>query len=410
MSYLSNTTPNQLSVSQDASNRTRVSQSFTLHDGKLLNADSAFQFDTKGTGTGAFANNKYNMSVTAGQYLIRQTKRYAPYSSGKSQQVEETFDNFQVEANTVKRVGYFSSIATGVYDTNYDGFWLENDGTTIRLKAARDGVSTLDVAITSWSGYSQLAEYQSVANWANFTVVAFDFLWLGGAVLRFFVKTSNGFVLAHIFNYAGTTTDTFIKSPNQPLRYEIRSSTGTGSLRYICSQVSTEGSIDEVGFNNAGHSLMAGTGGINSQTVATIGTSYAVCGVRKAATHRDCTLKVSSHDLMVQSTADYIHYKLVLNPTLSAALTYTAIANSCAEVGVAGAVAAISITHTANTGRVLHEGLLSQGQPIPYGFLEKDFFSYLGCTIDNVMDEIVLIVTPLTANITLNGCLNWKEY
>ena len=408
MSYLSNTTPNPLNISQDASNRTRVSQSFTLHDGKLLNADSSLMFDTKGTGTGAFANNKYNMSVTSAQYLIRQTKRFAPYSSGKSQQVEETFDNFQVEANTVKRIGYYSSIATGVYDTNYDGFWLENDGTTIRLKAERDGVSTLNVAITAWSGYSQLAEYQNLANWANFTVIAFDFLWLGGAVLRFFVKTSNGFVLAHIFNYAGTTTDTFIKSPNHPLRYEIRSSTGTGSLRYICSQVSTEGSIDEAGFNNGGNSLL--TAGVPSQSVATIGTSYAICGVRKAATHRDCSLRVTSVDLMVQSNTDYLLYKIVLNPTLSAGLTYTAVANSCAEVGVAGAVTAISITHTAGTGRVLHEGLLSQGQPVPYGFLDKDFLSYLGCTIDNVMDEIVLIATPITAAITLNGCINWKEY
>ena len=408
MSYLSNTTPNPLNISQDASNRTRVSQSTTLHDGKLLNADSSLMFDTKGTGTGAYANNKYNMPVTSAQYIIRQTKRYAPYSSGKSQQVECTFDSMAVEANVVKRAGYFSSVATGVYDTNYDGFWLENDGTTIRLKAARDGVSTLDVAITAWSGYSQLAEYQTLSTWGNFTVVAFDFLWLGGAVLRFFVKTSNGFVLAHIFNYAGTSTDTFIKSPNQPIRYEIRSSTGTGSLRYICSQVSTEGSIDEAGFNNAGNSLLAG--GVNSQTVATAGTSYAVCGVRKQSTHRDCSLKITSADIMVQSTADYLKYDVILNPTLSAALTYTAVPNSCAEVGVAGALAAISITVTAGTGRVLHSGLLSQGQPVPFGTLDKDFFSYLGCTIDNVMDQIILVVTPLTTNITLNGCLNWKEY
>lgn len=408
MSYLSNTTPNPLNISQDASNRTRVSQSTTLHDGKLLNGDSSLLFDTKGTGTGAYANNKYNMPVTSAQYIIRQTKRYAPYSSGKSQQVECTFDSMAVEANVVKRVGYFSSVATGVYNTNYDGFWLENDGTTIRLKAARDGVSTLDVAITAWSGYSQLAEYQTLSTWGNFTVVAFDFLWLGGAVLRFFVKTSNGFVLAHIFNYAGTSTDTFIKSPNQPIRYEIRSSTGTGSLRYICSQVSTEGSIDGSGFNNAGNSLLAG--GVNSQTVATAGTLYAVCGVRKQSTHRDCSLNITSVDLMVQSTADYLKYDVILNPTLSAALTYTALSNSCAEVGVAGALAAISITATVGTGRVLHSGLLSQGQPVQFGTLDKDSLSYLGSTIDNVMDQIVLVVTPLTTNITLNGCLNWKEY
>lgn len=395
-------------ITYDASSRLRVSQSTTLHDGKLLNSDSSLMFDTKGTGTGAWANNKYNMSVTSAQYLIRQTKRFATYSSGKSQQIECTFDNMQVETNTVKRVGYFSSIATGVYDSTYDGFWLENDGTTIRLRASRAGTSTLDVAITSWSGYSQLAEYQNLANWANFTIIAFDFLWLGGAVLRMFVKTSAGFVLAHQFNYAGTTTDTFIKSPNQPVRYEIRSSTGTGSLRYICSQVSTEGSIDESGYNNACHSLMSA--GIPSQTIATIATSYAVVGVRKQAIHRDRALRVTGANLIVQSNSDYVYFEVVLNPTLSAPLTYTAITNSCSEEGVAGALAAISITHTAGTGRVLHNGFLVQGQPIASGQLERDFFSFLGCTIDNVMDEIVLCITPITANITLNGSIGWKEY
>jgi hypothetical protein len=393
-------------ISYDASARMRVSQSTKLHDGKLLNADSSLMFDTKGTGTGAYSNNKYNMSVTSAQYLIRQTKRFSSYSSGTSQQIQVTFDGFAAEADVTKRVGYFSSIATGVYDSSYDGFWLENNGTTITLKCARAGTETLSVAITSWSGYANLAEYQNVANWGNFTVVEFDFLWLGGAVLRMYVKTSNGFVLAHIFNYSGTATDTFIKSPNQPLRYEIRSSTGTGSLRYICSQASTEGSIDEGGFNNGGHSLL--TAGVPSQTVATIGTSYAVCGIRKKSTHRDNAVKVTNGDLIVQSGNDYIHYEVVLNPTLSTPLTYTSIANSCCEIGVAGAVTAISITATG--GRALLGGFLVQGQPIPYGLLEKDFFSFLGCTIDNVMDEIVLVVTPLTANITLNGALNWKEY
>ena len=399
-------TPNPVAISQDASNRTRVSQSTTQFDGKLLNTDSALIFDSKGTGTGSYAANKFDMSVTSGQYYIRQSKRFASYLAGKSQQVEITFDGFAAEANVTKRCGYFSSSATGVYDGSYDGFWLENNGTTILLKVARAGVETLSIPITSWSGYESLGDYQNIATWDNFTVVAFDFLWLGGAVLRMYIRTPSGFVLAHVFTHASTASDLMMLSPNHPVRYEIRSTTGSGSFRAICSQVSTEGSIEEAGYNNSGSSIL--TAGVESQTAATVGTAYALCGLRKKATHRDVLVQVVGAECMVRSVNDYLRWELVLNPTLSAPLTWTTLTNSPCELGVSGAVAALSITSTG--GRVLHSGYLSQGQPIPFGILDRDFLSSLGCTIDNVMDQIVLVVTPITATVELNGSLNWKEY
>lgn len=395
-------TPDFKSVSQDASNRTRVAQSLTLHDGKTLNADNVETWDNRGTGTGLFTGNKYNLSVTSGQYFIRQTKRFANYLSGKSQQVEITFDGFGPQTGVTKRVGYFSSNAVAPFDSAFDGFWLENNGTTITLKVSRSGTETLSVPLEQWSGRASLAEYSTLTNWNNFTVVLFDFLWLGGAVLRMYVKTSNGFVLAHVFNYSGTASDIFMLSPNQPIRYEVRGVSGSGSVRCICSQISTEGSIDESGYNNAGFSLLP------RQTVASIGTAYALCGVRKKAAHRDNAVKVTGFDVMLHSINDYIKYSLVLNPTLSAPLTYTAVANSACEFGLAGAETAISITATG--GRVLHEGFLSQGQPVPGNVLDRNFLSWLGQTADNTMDEIVLVITPLTASCSVTGALNWKEY
>jgi hypothetical protein len=196
-----------------------------------------------------------------------------------------------------------------------------------------------------------------------------------------------------------------ILSPNQPVRYEIRSSTGTGSFNPICSQVTTEGSVNESGFNNSGNSLT--TAGVPSQTVATVATKYAVCGIRKKATHRNSPVRVSGAEMIVHTINDILMWEVILNPTLSAPLTWTALTNSACELGVSGAVTAIAIT--ASGGRNLRTGFLAQQQPIPDGILDLDFLSKLGCTIDNVMDEIVLCVTPLTASITLNGALNWQE-
>lgn len=105
VNILSNTVQiNPATISSDASGRLRVSWLTTLFDGKTLNADNTFVWDNKWTGTGTRGNNLYDMSVTSGQYLIRQSKRYSPYFSGKSQFVEITCDNFESEANVTKRV------------------------------------------------------------------------------------------------------------------------------------------------------------------------------------------------------------------------------------------------------------------------------------------------------------------
>ncbi len=172
------------SFSTNASGGLRVSQMTTMLDGKILGEDDTNLFETVGTGTSTFAANKLNMAVTSGQYEVRQSTRFTPYFSGKPTVVECTFDNFQTEANTTKRVGYFSSNAVAPFDTTRDGFYIENDNGVFSLKAERAGVTTVNVAFTAMDNFAAIASY----NWANFTVVAFDFLWLGGAVLRFFVN------------------------------------------------------------------------------------------------------------------------------------------------------------------------------------------------------------------------------
>lgn len=386
-----NMNPNQIGL--DSSNRLRVSELTTLHDGKIINNDNIFIYSNTGTGTGIYSNNKYNMSVTSGQYFIRQTQRYFPYFAGKSQLIELTFDNFQIQTNVIKRIGYFSSISAATYNTNLDGFWLENDGITYRIKASRLGLETLNIPFTSWLGYNELQSY----NWSNFTIILFDFLWLGGAILRLFIKTNNGFVLAHITNYSGSQKDTFIASPHQPVRYDIYSSTGTGSLRYICNQVSTEGSNNECGYSKG---INTGSSGI---ITATIGTKYPLKGIRKGPTNRDNIIKLEDLSIYVSSANDILLWTLEINPTLSAPLTWTDIPNCfCQEVSGNG-----TITVTVS-GNVILSGYVSQSSAINGRLLKENFLSYLGCDINNTMNEYILCVTPVTAGVTSYANINYN--
>ena len=383
-------------ISYDASGRARVAQLTTLGDLKTLGYDDVLLLANVGTGSAVWAANKTTLSVAANTvYIIRSSKQYFPYFSGKSEQIEMTQDGFQTEASVIKRAGYFSSVATAPYDTVYDGFYLEDDGTTKRLKAMRAGTETLNVPIASWNGDPYLQTY----DWSKFTVLEFDFLWLGGANLRLFVKTDRGFLLAHQHSHAGSLSDVFTLSPNQTIRWEVRSTGGAGSMRAICAQISTEGSINESGKQR---SVNTGATGI---ALATIGTTYPILALRKNTAYRDKALKLFGVGAFVTSANDQLLITLQHNPTLSAALTYTPVPNNSAEV--ASGNGTITVT---SPGTNLYSAFLAQNSILPANVLAEDFLSFIGMTLANVSDQLVLCGTPITAGITTFGALNFKEF
>lgn len=379
-------------ITQDAGGRVRVSQLTTLGDYKMLDYDRTVLMDTVGTGSGSWANNKYTMSVQSGEYLVRYSKRFHPYFSGKSQMIEMTCDNFGLQANVEKMMGGFSSSPSGTYSTEYDGFVLRNTGATYVLEAYRKGVKTVDEDWTGWDNYDLVSTY----NFNNFSVFLIDYLWLGGAVYRLWLKNGGGFILLHTVHYSGTAEDVITLSPNQPVRYEIRSSTGTGMFRYICSQVSTEGSINESGLNRT----------VNSPAVtgASIGTTYPVKAIRKKVSCRDIGVSVEELHMFLTSANDQAIWSLQINPTLSAPLTYSDVTG--AAIQAANGNGTITVT---SPGVIIASSGIATNAILPTGNLKLNFLSYLGSTINNTMDEYVLCMTPITAGVTSYSGISYKE-
>lgn len=385
-------------VANDAGGRVRVSQYTTLGDYKTLGYDRTLLLENAGTGTGTWSANKFNMTVGANQWYVRASRRPHAYFSGKSQVVEGTFDGFQPQANVTKRFGYMSSSTVSPFSAALDGFWIESGNGSISLKCSRAGTLTLDKDITTWSGYGDIGVYQNVANWENFTVVLFDFLWLGGAILRLWIKTADGFVLAHQFNYASSTSDIFILSPAQPIRYEIRSSGGTGSFRAICAQVSTEGSISESGLTRSVNT------GATAITLGAVGTTYPLLSVRRNASYPLSVLELLTANMLI-SSVDTALWSIQINPTLSAPLTYSSVANSALQSAPGNGT--ITVT---SPGTVIASGYMTQNFPFPENVLREGLLSFFGSTLAGVQDEYVFCVTPVTANVNSFLSLTVKEY
>lgn len=377
--------------SLDASLRLRTGSLTSLFDGKVsAGADDPLLWNSDGTGAATPSGSGIDLSVTSGQYIIRQSKGTFPYFSGKSQLIEMTFDKFAPQANIVKRAGYFSSSITAPYTSNFDGAYIESSGGSIQLVVVNNGVNKLSIDWTLWDGYSEISTY----NWDQFTVAAMDFLWLGGAVLRLFIKNpSGGFTLAHTFNYAGTSQGVFMRTPNQPVRYEVRSTGGTGSIGSICSQVSSEGALSL----QSKRVVLYHSSLINTNTISTI---YAAKGVRKKTTGLSLPVQISAFGGALGATADAGVLMLCQNPTLSAPLTWTDASGVQEATGTGQTLT--------NTGRVIAVAHInSSGESQPFG---DNALAWLGATISGVRDEIVLAYMPLTNNQAFNGAITIGEY
>lgn len=394
MSYFANITLNPKSISLDAGARQRVSQLTTLGDYKTLDADEVLLLENVGTGTGLWADNTYSMNVASGQYLIRRSRRYHPYLSGKSQQVELTVIGVDGEISLV----------------------VQNNGSDVFR------VAQADWNIDPLTGH----------DWSTFNVLIFDFLWLGGAMLRTFVVTGSGIVLVDMRNVAGSVAGLIFRSPNHCVRYEVRSdgtnttkrvgyfssnavapydsnkdgfwiesvsASATGGMTYVCSQVSTEGSLDESGKLR---SVNTGHVGIS---LATVGTTYTLKAIRLKSTFRDRYIKVTNLSSFVSSNNDRLLISLQLNPTLSAPLTYTPVANSAADEARGNG----TITVTSAGTNLFSQVITVASDSSPDTFVQ-DFLTVIGMSIADVSDQIVLCGTPVTTPVVSFGTINYKEY
>lgn len=366
-----------------------TSQRTTLFDGKILNSDDPLIWGNTGTGSSVYRDSLIDFTASGGTYIVSQSKRYMPYFSGKPQIVEFTTQNFHTQPGITKRVGYFSSSAVTPYDSIYDGFWIEDDGTTKYIKAANKGRETVSIPLSVWG--PEWASY----DFENFSVFQFYFLWLGGAALiGFGVIGTAGFKVMAKVDFAGAFKDTICLSPNQPVRYEIRSTAGnSGIFTRICSSISTAGSIKESG-------KLTSSINLTPVTCNTIGTIYALKGIKKLSTRRDLAIKLASIACISNATNDAGILMLLLSPTLSAPLSYATVGNISEASGTGQTVT--------DVGRILYA--IPAGQESSGEMLLDDYLTWLSIDIDDVPQEYVLAFLASTTNQSRLGVINLIEY
>lgn len=393
------------SPSIDAFGRSRVSQLTTLFDLKQLFDDQPLFVDSQdsgGVGTSishSTTNAETTLSLTtSGEWIVQQTFQRFNYQSGKSHLIFMTFSDFHVQTNITKKIGYYSSSTTTPFNTSYDGLFLENDGTDIRVRAYRAGTSTHNVAQSSWNLDTMDGNGESgvTIDFEKTQILVIDFEWLGVGRVRWGFVVDGAIVYFHEMLNANTTDNVYMSSPNQPLRWEMRQTgAGSGTFNYICASVNSEGSLNTTGKILSDN---MGTTHVNANSTAS---KYALMGIRLNSSNFDALVDIINFSILA-TTSDNQLVEVWLNPTVAGTFTYSSVTNSSVQT----AKGASGGTNTVSGGTLLFSKYINAQDATPVDIVNA---IKLGSTIDGVADEIVISTNPLSSNSDVLCAISWRE-
>lgn len=386
----------------DAFGRLRVSEITSLIDTKHVYDKNPLTINevTNGTATSIF--NKENacvrMSTSANNdYVIRQTKAHAIYQAGKGQIFEASFSNFAIETNVIKRVGAFVSSTAATYDTVFDGFFLESNGVTneISFKIFKSGSTTYSSTTANW--YNENYDVNDI-DWSKTQLMLVDYQWLGVGRLRFGLNISGQTIYFGENNCANNQNTVYMSSPSQPIRYEIKQfGAGSGHFDMICSQISSEGSLNE---------LFLTVSVIHSATtkLSTSGTKYPYIGYRLKPNYQGTVSQLDKVCVLNTSNDNYL-LTIEFNPTLSTTVTWVDLPNTPFEYALGNG------TPTVTSSGFITESIIGQAGTTAVTTLQiKDNQVKPNTNINGTKDEVWVCLTPLSANATFNGTANILYY
>ena len=385
----------------DAFGRLRVSEITSLIEITHVYNKQPILIDevTAGTATSIWnqSNAEVQMSVTTtGDYVIRQTKQSAIYQPGKGQLFEASFSDFNIQNNVIKRVGYFTSTTASTYNSVFDGFFLESNGTnnSISFQIWKSGTSIYSASTVTWDN-SEIDI--TTIDWSKTNLMLVDFQWLGVGRVRFGLSLSGNTYIFADSSGTNTLNDVYMSSPNKPIRYEIRSSGNAGTFNQICSQVSMEGSLN---------SLVTPVSVVNPSvvTLSNDNTKYAVMGFKMSSGYESISPIMRYLNILNTSNDNYIA-TLEINPTISGSYTF----GSNTQTGVSRSFGNGSQTVTTD-GTIIGSFIGEAGTQALTNFTFDDSKINPGKKINGVTDELWVCITPLGANATFYTSSNLYYY
>lgn len=283
-----------------------------------------------------------NVTTTAGSSVIRQTRQYLRYQTGKSQLPKQTFVFGATTAT--KEVGW-GDAENGIF-IKYDG----TDTTLILRSFVSGSVVETPVLQEDWSEDKLLGPNDPdspsgiLLDIEKGQIVAPDAEWLGTGNVRVTLNIMGKNEIIHIFEGSNVNDGVYMTTANLPLRWSIVSDgANADSMKHICGSMDSEGGVvEELGVPFAAESLVVSV---------PLSTEKVVCAIRPRTTFNSITnrtnaiLEILEAFALDQSCIARAYY----DPVLTNAPSYTNL--DTAELTLEFADSVACATTTISSGR-----------------------------------------------------------
>lgn len=394
----------------DAFGRMRVSQPYTIFDSaNVYEKNDKFSEETANNGTityNAFES-AINLTVedTAGDSVIRESKRVFTYQPGKSLLIMNTFSMAEANTNLIQRVGYFGA-NNGIYvESSDDEVYLvlrsQSSGTVQETKIPQSQWNTDKFDGTDDEYSTATTAFASGLNLTKSNIFWTTIEWLGvGDVVCGFI--GDGKLLpAHSFKHPNRESNTtYMSTAILPVRYEISTignvAAPTSTMKQICSTVLSEG-----GYEKVSKLKVAG-----QTTAKSVTTSYVpLVTIRLASDRLDSVILLNEFNILGITSGGTANFEVILvkNATL---------ANTSFNTSTFSNVDFDVSANTISGGEIFKsEFLTSTNQATSAINVDQgyNFDLQLGRTLAGVSDTITLAVKTLGGTHSAIGSLGFYD-
>ena len=347
-----------LPYSVDNADRLRTSQPYTeLEMTHTLNhADTTWSENIHYTvgASGTTIDNFYLTDSMVGlevdtvdSYRRHSTKQKVIYHPGKSTLVKIT------GCLNARSGGNDANCHTmiGLYDGN-DGIFYEHNDTSGYVVVRRNGVDT-KVVQDSWNLDTMDGNGGSGAtiDWTKTQYFVFDFQWQGVGNINYSVLASGELIPVHTSLHANTTSGTFMKWGNLPIRYETSCNsitTSNNEMTMICATVISEGGGESIGHPHSAYAWKTGTSFGGDGNGAAI--QYHALSLRINPSHALSSSNIFFDGISsLVSTKDYgvfVYYTPLQQTPPVAGVTWTDVSYSCMQYGTTSGGTKVAVDAT----------------------------------------------------------------
>ena len=356
-----------------------------------------------GTGTSTYNSNESSVDldvVTTGDEVIRQSRHYCIYQAARSITGYLTGvlnPNDSNDSTVTTRFGYFDDL---------NGFYIQyvNGVTSIVLRSNVTGSVVNTVINQSSFNFDKLdgtGPSGFTFNPAKVNILYFTAEWLASGSQQFGLFVKGRLLIFHTFYNSNKNNTSYMTSANLPVRYQINSTGGSGSLKQICSSIQSDAGHEELGIHFSANRGSTVTASIGTTPIPLISMRIRIDNESHARTNvileSFSAMSIGNKDTLYEL---WINFHENSNPLTSSSFTDV---DTLSSVQIDTSATAVTLTNLRLLKSIYSVGSANS---------ELDVDDLVGLSVDinrSVSDMLILTARTISGNNVYVASFNWRE-